>query len=193
MSEDSEKDSLPSVKLSRRHGWVKFESKDHDTDDDAADIDVGNAGSFNNVQIEAVFSDAHRSQRTTPVATGGWDDASDSGSEPEFIGTIHERDEPWFNVHECKVVREVALHVALDDFELDLDIPLRLRPFMANFQAKALKELRQRLADCVATEFLLSDVPGSARRPEFEDWSQDVVFPVKRRRCGARPSDSPEF
>jgi hypothetical protein len=178
---DSEEDSLPIVKIESQ---------------DAMDIadDDGLAGALSNVQIAAVFSEAHRFRRTAPVATT-WDETSDSESEAEIIGTIHRSDQPWFDAHECKVVRELALDELLDEFEdaYDLDVPLKLRPFMAKFQAKAVEELRQRLADRVATEFLLSDVPGSARRPEFDDWNQDVIFPVKRQRAGSRPSDSPEF
>lgn len=178
---DSEEDSLPIVKIESQ---------------DAMDIadDDGLAGALSNVQIAAVFSEAHRFRRTAPVATT-WDETSDSESEAEIIGTIHRSDQPWFDAHECKVVRELALDELLDEFEdaYDLDVPLKLRPFMAKFQAKAVEELRQRLADRVATEFLLRDVPGSARRPEFDDWNQDVIFPVKRQRAGSRPSDSPEF
>ena len=54
-------------------------------------------------RIEALFSDAHRSRRTTPVtkATSGrgssWDD---SDSE-----TMHRSDDPLFNVEELNVVR----------------------------------------------------------------------------------------
>ncbi len=58
-------------------------------------------------RIEALFSDAHRSRRTTPVtkATSGrgssWDD---SDSE-----TIHRSDDPLFNVEELNVVRSVEI------------------------------------------------------------------------------------
>jgi hypothetical protein len=55
----------------------------------------------NQRRTEALFSDAHRSRRTTPVtkATSGrgssWDD-SDSETEVEVVGTIHRSDAPWF-------------------------------------------------------------------------------------------------
>ena len=178
-----EDESLPVIKNEKNDDMVT-------DDDDDGDL----AGSFSNVQIEAIFSRAQRFRRTAPVATT-WDETSDSGSDAEVVGTIHPSDQPWFEALECKVVRELALYEALDEFEdaYDLDGPLKLRPFMAKFQAKAVHKLRQILADRVATEFLLSDVPGSARRPEFDDWNQDVTFPVKRQRVGARPSDSPEF
>jgi hypothetical protein len=57
---------------------------------------------------EALFSDAHRSLRITPVAKatswGGssWDE-SDSDSETEIVGKIHKSDAPWFNVDELYV------------------------------------------------------------------------------------------
>ena len=46
---------------------------------------------------EALFSDAHRSLRATPVTktTSGWD--SDSGSEAEDVATIHASKAPWFD------------------------------------------------------------------------------------------------
>ncbi len=176
---DSEDDSLP---------MVKNESQDDMDICDDADL----TSSFSNVQIEAIYSEAHRLRRTTAPVDTTW---SDSDSEAEVLGTIHRSDQPWFNVQENNVLHEPALDEALDEFEdaYDLDVPLNLRPFMAKFQAKAVEKLRKRLADRVAKEFLLSDVPGSARRPEFDDWNQDVTFPVKRKRVGSRPSDSPEF
>ncbi len=75
----------------------------------------------NQRRIEALFSDAHRSRRTTPVtkATSGrgssWDD---SDSE-----TIHRSDAPLFNVAELHVVRSEAMEKALENFEevCDLD------------------------------------------------------------------------
>jgi hypothetical protein len=178
----SEDDSLP---------WVKNEKNDDmDTDDDDDD---GLAGSFSNVQVEAIFSRAHRFRRTAPVATT-WTKPRTQVLMPRSSA----RSTPAISLGSrllCKVVRELALDADLDEFEdaYDLDVPLKLRPFMAKIQAKAVQELRQRLANRVATEFLLSDVPGSARHPEFDDWNQDVTFPVKRQRVGARPSESVRF
>ena len=110
---------------------IKNETNDDMVTDDDDDGDL--AGSFSNVQIEAIFSRAQRFRRTAPVATT-WDDTSDSGSDAEVVGMIHPSDQPWFDVHECKVVRELALDEVLDEFEdaYDLDIPLKLRPFMAS-------------------------------------------------------------
>ncbi len=84
---------------------------------------------------------------------------------------------------------------ALNKFEVecDQDTPLKFRPFMET----AVRKLRQSLEDRLKFEFLLDDVDDSAsgRRPhEFDRWSQELVFPVKRRRStGSTPSDSPEF
>ena len=72
-------------------------------------------------RIEALFSDAHRSRRTTPVtkATSGrgssWDD---SDSE-----TMHRSDDPLFNVEELNVVRSEEIEETLENFEevCDLD------------------------------------------------------------------------
>ena len=122
-----EDESLPVIKNEKNDDMVT-------DDDDDGDL----AGSFSNLQIEAIFSRAQRFRRTAPVATT-WDDTSDSGSDAEVVGTIHPSDQPWFEALECKVVRELALDEALDEFEdaYDLDVPPKLRPFMAKFQAKA--------------------------------------------------------
>ncbi len=87
-------------------------------------------------RIEALFSDAHRSRRTTPItkATSGrgssWDD---SDSE-----TIHKSDDPLFNVAELYVVRSEQMEETLENFEevCDLDTPLQFRPLMAEFMGK---------------------------------------------------------
>ncbi len=82
---------------------------------------------------------------------------------------------------------------ALDRFEAqcDEDTPLKFRPFMK----KAVRDLRKRLHNRLKFVFLLDEEDAYGKRPdEFEKWSQDIVFPVKRcRRTGSRPSDSPEF
>ena len=153
-------------------------------------------------RTEALFSAAHRSRRTTPVpkTTSGWED-SDSGSEPEseaeIVATIHTGERPWFDVVQHPVVSETALDEALDELQedLDLDAPIKFRPFME----EAMKNIRRRLTARLNNEFLLDDVHGSSREPrnhDFYQYDRDVVFPVKRRCCrriGSRPSDSPEF
>ena len=79
---------------------IKNETNDDMVTDDDDDGDL--AGSFSNVQIEAIFSRAQRFRRTAPVATT-WDDTSDSGSDAEVVGMIHPSDQPWFEALECKV------------------------------------------------------------------------------------------
>ena len=130
-------------------------------------------------QIEALFSDAHRSRRTTPVskATSGrgssWDDSDD-----DFL----------FNVEELNVVRAAEIEEILEEFEevCDLDTPMKFRPLMAKFMGK----LRQRLSDSMECEYVLTDDAGltPTTLPRL-----DVTFPVKRRRIASRPSDSPEY
>ncbi len=76
----------------------------------------------NQRRIEALFSDAHRSRRTTPVtkATSGRGssrDESDSESEAELVATIHTSDAPWFNVEKLYAVRSKAMEKALENFE----------------------------------------------------------------------------
>jgi hypothetical protein len=125
-------------------------------------------------RIEALFSDAHRSRRTTPVtkATSGrgssWDD-SDSK-------TIHRSDDPLFNVAELNVVRSEEIEEILENFEevCDLDTPLKFRPFMAEFMGK----LRRRLSAGMDSEYVLTDDAGftPTTLPRF-----DVTFPVKHR------------
>ena len=88
----SEDESLP---------WIKNEKNDDMVTDD--DDDGGLAGSFSNVQIEAIFSRAQRFRRTAPVATT-WDETSDSGSDAEVVGTIHPSDQPWFEALECACI-----------------------------------------------------------------------------------------
>ncbi len=141
----------------------------------------------NPCRIEALFSDAHCSRRTTPVtkATSGrgssWD-ASDSETEVA----------PWFNVAELHVVRLEATEKALNNFEeaCDLDTPLKVRPLMAEFMGKP----RQSLSDSMECEYVLTDDDGSTpRHPELSQWRRDVTFPFKRRRITSKPSDSPEF
>ena len=146
-----------------------------------------------NTRIEKIFSDIHRSRRTTPKTNGfsSWD----SDSEPEVVGKIFTDDEPWFNLVDRYVVHAKAMDEALDKFEeqCDQDTPLKFRPFME----KAVGKLRRSLYDRLKFVFLLDedDDSASGRRPrEFNLWSQELVFPVKRRRLtGSRPSDSPEF
>ena len=100
-------------------------------------------------RTEALFSDSHRSCRTTPVtkATSGrgssWGD-SDSETE-EVVGTIHRSDAPWFNVAELHVVRSEAMEKALENFEeaCDMDTSLKFRPLMAEFMGI----FRQSLSD----------------------------------------------
>ena len=163
-------------------------------------------GRETNVNIEAAFSaaQARRSQQSTPAKpTSSWDDSSESedseDSELDVVGTIHQDETPWFNVEEHGVVHEAVMNKTMDEFEeeeseWDLDCPLLFRPFML----KLLERLRQRLDDQKTYEFLLEDVPGKSRRPEFSRWGMDVVFPVKRRRLlnlsmVSRESDTPEF
>ena len=89
----------------------------------------------NQRRTEALFSDAHRSRRTTLVtkATSGrgssWDQP-DSKTEVEVVGTIHRSDAPWFNVAELHVVRSEAMEKALENFEdaCDEDTPLKPSP-----------------------------------------------------------------
>lgn len=153
---------------------------------------------MDNTRIEKIFSNHHSSCRTTPVTNGfsSWD----SDSEPELVGKIFTSDAPWFNVADRRVMHEKAIDEALSKFEAecDEDTPLKFRPFMET----AVRKLRKSLKDRLKFEFLLEDFllddedgPATARRSEFDRWSQEVVFPVKRRRycCGSRPSDSPEF
>jgi hypothetical protein len=168
-------------------------------------------GRATNVKVEAGFSaaafsaaQARRSQQSTPAKpTSSWDDSSESedseDSELDVVGTIHQDETPWFNVEEHGVVHEAVMNKTMDEFEeeeseWDLDCPLLFRPFMF----KLLERLRQRLDDQKTYEFLLEDVPGKSRRPEFSRWGMDVVFPVKRRRLlnlsmVSRESDTPEF
>jgi hypothetical protein len=163
------------------------------------ELDEGGEGSgLGSMQrlSEALFSYAHRSRRTTPVpmTTSGWED---SDSEPEIVATTHSGERPWFDVVQHPVVSETALDEALDELQedLDLDAPIKFRPFMA----EAMKNIRRRLTARLNHEFLLDDVQGSSRDPrnhDFYQYDRDVVFPVKRRCCrriGSRPSDSPEF
>ena len=137
-------------------------------------------------RIEALFSDAHRSRRTTPVtkATSGrgssWDDSD--------FETIHRSDDPLFTVEELNVVRSEEIEEILENFEevCDVDTPLKFRPLMAKFMGK----LRLRLSAGMDCEYVLTDDAGFT--PTTLP-SHDVTFPVKRRRIGSRPSDSPEF
>ena len=119
-----------------------------------------------------------------------------SDSEPEVVGQIFTNDEPWFNLADDYVVHQDAMDDALDRFEVqcDEDTPLKFRPFMK----KAVRDLRRGLDMRLKFVFLLDEEDDSAygRRPgEFNQWSQELVFPVKRprRRIGSIPSDSPEF
>ena len=161
----------------------------HTLTDIKMEIDSGG----DNTRIEKIFSDHHRSRRTTPVTNGfsTWD----SDSEPELVGKIFTSDAPWFNVVDRYVVHEKAMDEALNKFEeeCDQDTPLKFRPFMET----AVTKLRESLKDRRKFEYLLDDDDDCAygRRPdEFARWSQELVFPVKRRRStGSRPSDSPEF
>ena len=61
----------------------------------------------------------------------------------------------------------------------------------------AVRNLRRHLDIILKFVFLLDEEDDSAygKRPgEFNKWSQEIVFPVKRcRRTWSRPSDSPEF
>ena len=172
---------------------------------DEGDDEYG-CGRATNVKIEAAFfaAQARRSQQSTPAKpTSSWDDSSESedseDSELDVVGTIHQDETPWFNVEEHGVVHEAVMNKTMDEFEeeeseWDLDCPLLFRPFML----KLLERLRQRLDDQKTYEFLLEDVPGKSRRPEFSRWGMDVVFPVKRRRLlnlsmVSRESDTPEF
>jgi hypothetical protein len=85
-----------------------------------------------------------------------WDDASGSefseieydSMDVEFVGTMHPKDEPWFNVQDCNVLPNDAMVDALDAFEKDceLDAPLKFRPFIA----KAVEKLRKTLAERVS-------------------------------------------
>jgi hypothetical protein len=150
-------------------------------------------GTMDNTRIEKIFSDHHRSRHTTPKTNGfsSWD----SDSEPEVVGKIFTDDEPWFNLVDRYVVHAKAMYEALDKFEeqCEQDTPLKFRPFMET----AVGKLRRSLYDRLKFVFLLDEEDDSAsgRRPrEFNLWSQELVFPVKRRRLtGSRPSDSPEF
>ena len=162
----------------------------HTLTDIKMEIDSGG----DNTRIEKIFSDHHhRSRRTTPVTNGfsTWD----SDSEPELVGKIFTSDAPWFNVVDRYVVHEKAMDEAFNKFEeeCDQDTPLKFRPFMET----AVTKLRESLKDRRKFEYLLDDDDDCAygRRPdEFARWSQELVFPVKRRRStGSRPSDSPEF
>ena len=74
------------------------------------ELDEGGEGSgLGSMQrlTEALFSDAHRSRRTTLVTktTSGWED-SDSGSEAEIVATTHTGETPWFDVVQHPVVSE---------------------------------------------------------------------------------------
>ena len=68
-------------------------------------------GTMDNTRIEKVFSDHHRSRRTSPKTNGfsSWD----SDSEPEVVGQIFTNDEPWFNLAEGYVVHEEDMDVIL--------------------------------------------------------------------------------
>jgi hypothetical protein len=72
-------------------------------------------GTMDNTRIEKIFSDHHRSRRTTPKTNGfsSWD----SDSEPEVVGKIFTDDEPWFNLVDRYVVHAKAMYEALDKFE----------------------------------------------------------------------------
>jgi hypothetical protein len=148
---------------------------------------------MDNTRIEKIFSDHHRSRRTTPKTNGfsSWD----SDSEPEVVGKNFTDDKPWFNLADRYVVHAKAMDEALDKFEeqCEQDTPLKFRPLMETPVGK----LRRSLYDRLKFVFLLDEEDDSAsgRRPgEFNRWSQELVFPVKRRRStGSRPSDSPEF
>jgi hypothetical protein len=148
-------------------------------------------GTMDNTRIEKILSDHHRSRRTTPNGFSSWD----SDSEPEVVGKIFTDDEPWFTLVDRYVVHAKAMYEALDKFEeqCEQDTPLKFRPFMET----AVGKLRRSLYDRLKFVFLLDEEDDSAsgRRPrEFNLWSQELVFPVKRRRLtGSRPSDSPEF
>ncbi len=108
---------------------------------------------------------------------------------------IFTKDEPWFNLADAYVVHHDDMDDALDMFEeqCDEDTPLKFRPFMK----KAVRDLRSRLNGRLEFVWFLDEDDESAygKRPgEFEKWSQEIVFPVKRRRrTWSRPSDSPEF
>ena len=137
-------------------------------------------------QIEALFSDAHRSRRTTPVTKP----TSGRGSSWDYSDseTIHRSDDPLFNVADLNVVRSEEIEEILENFEevCDLDTPLNFRPLMAEFMGK----LRRRLSAGMDCEYVLTDDAGftPTTLPIL-----DVTFPVKRRRIGSRPSDSPEY
>ncbi len=128
---------------------------------------------------------------TCPEGFSSWD----SDSEPEVVGKIFTNDKPWFNVADGYVVHDEALDEALDKFEAqcDQDTPLKFRLFVET----AVRKLRRSLDDRLKFVFLLDEEDDSAsgRRPgEFTRWSQELVFPVKRRRSTRSiPSDSPKF
>ena len=150
-------------------------------------------GTMDNTRIEKIFSDHHRSRRTSPKTNGfpSWD----SDSEPEYVGKLFTNDKPWFNLADGNVVHEKDMDDALDRFEAqcDKDTPLKFRPFMK----KAVRDLCRRVDIRLKFVFFLDEENDSAygKRPgEFEKWSEEIVFPVKRRhRTWSRPSDSPEF
>jgi hypothetical protein len=151
-------------------------------------------------RTEELFSDAHRSRRTTPVtkSTSGrglsWNE-SDSESEAEVVGTIHTSDASWFNVAELHVVRLKAMNKALENIEeaCDEDILLKFRPLMAEFMGK-LRQSLSTLSDGMECEYVLTNDDGSTpRHPELSQWCRDVNFPVKRRCMTSIPSDFPEY
>ena len=113
--------------------------------------------------ISPVFDSRPSCRPWFPFSPSGMSTASswDEESEPAIVWTIHASETPWFNVDEHSIVRGTALQETLDAFEeaCDDDTPLRFRRFMA----KAIENLRQSLAYNVENEFLLSDVPGTAR------------------------------
>ena len=152
-------------------------------------------GSMDNTRIEKAFSENHRALCTTPVtnSTVQSDSSWDTYPDAEVVGKIHTSDAPWSNVADRYFVHERAIDEAPKNFEevCDQDTPLKFRRFMEG----AVRKLRKSLEDCLAYEFLLTDVDaGAARHPEFDRWAQDAVFPVKRpRSAGYRPSDSTEF
>ena len=82
-------------------------------------------------------------------------------------------------------MRELALDELLDQFEdaYDLDVPLKLRPFMAKLQTKAVEELRQRLAHRVATNFA-RDWPIESMKKNRQSPSGPRA--VRRRPCPSR-------
>jgi hypothetical protein len=155
--------------------------------------EIDGDGTMDNKRIEKIFSDHHHSRRTTPKTNGfsSWD----SDSEPKVVGQIFTNDEPWFNLADDYVVHQEDMDDTLDRFEAqcDKDTPLKFRPFMK----KAVRDLCRRVDIRLKFVFFLDEENDSAygKRPgEFNKWSQEIVFPVKRcRRTWSRPSDSPEF